>query len=84
MARLLEKPEEINVRTNVGGVPLSLSRDGTNQRITAIYEQWKLADQRQGKEVERHYFRIRTSRGLVCDIFRETGTNQWYLSRIHD
>lgn len=84
MAKLLEKPEEIRVRTNAGGVPLSLSRDGTREKITAIYEQWKAADQWWGKEMERHYFRVKTSRGLVLDIYHDIGTNNWYLSKIHD
>jgi len=34
--------------------------------------------------VERDYFMVRTSTGLVCDIFRDATTKQWYLSKIHD
>ncbi|RLC91771.1 MAG: hypothetical protein DRI39_09685 [Chloroflexi bacterium] len=84
MAKLLEKPEEIRVTANTSGVPLTLCRHGTGEEVTAIYEQWKVADQWWGKDIERCYFRVKTSRGLVCDIYHETGTNSWYLSRIHD
>jgi hypothetical protein len=84
MAKLLEKPEEIAVKTNASGAPLTLSRNGVREKVTAIYERWKIADQWWGKEIERHYFRVRTSKGLVLDIYHEIGTKNWYLSKIHD
>lgn len=84
MAKLLEKPEEIRVSVNTSGVPLSLLRNGRRERITRIYDRWRLADQWWGEGVERHYFRVKTSKGLVCDIYHDLVANIWYLSRIHD
>jgi len=84
MAKQLEKPQEINVRTNIKGVPVGLTRNGHREKVVAIYERWRVADEWWGSEVERDYFRIRTSAGLVCDIFRNTVANRWYLSKIHD
>lgn len=84
MAKLFGKPKEIRVRTNASGVPVSLSRDGTREKVTAIYNDWKVGDQWWGEEVERRYFRVKTSKGLVCDIYHDIGTNNWYLSKIHD
>lgn len=84
MVKLLEKPQEIRVRANASGVPLSLSRDGKREKVTAIYNRWRVADQWWGKEVERHYFRVKTSKGLACDIYHDIITNHWYLARIHD
>lgn len=78
MARLLEKLEEIKVRANIEGTPLSLTRNGKSEKITRIYEHW------QGEEVQRDYFRIKTSKGLACDIYHDTVANLWYLTRIHD
>lgn len=84
MAKQLEKPEEIKVTANIRGLPISITRNGRRERVAAIYEHWRLADEWWGNEVERDYFRIKTSAGSVCDIYRDTPANQWYLSKIHD
>lgn len=84
MAKHVERPPEIEVRANINGVPVSLVRNGRREKVTGIYERWRVADEWWGKEVERDYFRIKTSAGLVCDIFRETTSGNWYLSKILD
>lgn len=84
MARRLAEPQEIKVRTSINGVPVSLVRNSRSERIAAVYQQWRASDSWWGKEVERHYFTVRTNTGLVCNIFRDTVDNHWFLSEIHD
>lgn len=84
MAKILEKPEELKVTVNVQGIPLSLARDGDRQRVTSVYENWQKTEEWFGREMSRHYFRVKTSRGIVCDIYRDMPDGGWYLSRIHD
>lgn len=84
MARLLEKPEELKVSVNMQGVPLTLVRNGENQRITKVYQNWRVAEQWWGKEILRNYFKVKTNRGLVYDIYRDMPGGGWYLSRIYD
>lgn len=84
MAKILEKPEELQVRVNVQGVPLSVVRDGEKQRVTKVYEQWHVAEEWWGKEVSRNYFKVKTSKGVVCDIYREMPGGDWYLSKVYD
>jgi len=84
LARLLEKPEELKVSVNMQGVPLTLVRNGDNQRITKVYQNWRVAEEWWGKEVLRNYFKVKTSRGLVYDIYRDMPGGGWYLSRIYD
>ena len=84
MAKLLEKPEELKVTVNVQGVPLTLARDGEKQRVTKVYQHWQVVEEWWGKEITRNYFRVKTNKGLVCDIYRDMPTGSWYLSRIHD
>ena len=84
MSRQLEKAEEIEVKTNIAGVPVNLTRKGHREKVAAIYEHWRLADEWWGKEVERDYFRVRTSTGIVLDIYRDSKANRWYTDRIHD
>ncbi|MGD9116851.1 MAG: hypothetical protein PVJ61_06745 [Dehalococcoidia bacterium] len=82
MAKILEKPLKVTV--NVRGIPLSLARDGDRQRVTRVYENWHKDEEWSGKETSRHYFRVKTSKGIVCDIYRDIPDGGWYLSRIHD
>lgn len=80
MAKILEKPEELKVSVNVQGVPLTLVRNREAQRVTKVYKNWRVAE----PEILRNYFTVRTSRGLVYDIYRDMPGGGWYLSRIYD
>jgi hypothetical protein len=84
MTRLLNKHEEITVKTHVEGTPVSIVRKGRSEQVKGIYQRWRVADEWWRQEIARDYFRIRTSSGLVCDIYRDMASNRWYLSRIHD
>jgi len=84
MSRQLEKAQELKVTTNIAGVPVSLTRNNRLERVAAIYEHWRLSDEWWDKKVERDYFRVRTSTGIVFDIYRDAMSNRWYLDRIHD
>lgn len=77
MAEVLKEPEEIRVTANVKGVPVSLSRKGKREKITRIYDWWFL-------EIGKSYFRVKTSRGLVYDIYHDVANNHWYLDKIYD
>jgi len=84
VAKLLEKPKELKVIVNVQGVPLTLVSDGERQRVTKVYERWQAVEEWWGKEILRNYFRVKTNKGLVCDIYRNIPSGSWYLCRIHD
>ena len=84
MAKLLEKPEELKVTTNIEGTPLTIARSGKSERITMIYKSWRESVQMQSQEILKNCFRIRTSKGLICDIYRDIVSNLWYLDRICD
>ena len=82
MAKLLEKPEELRVTANIEGTPLTLSRNGKSERVTRIYQQWRVSEQLFEQEDLKNYFRVRTSKGLIYDIYRDTASNSWFLGRI--
>jgi len=84
MAKQFAEPQPIKVTPSINGVPVNLVRNGRREKVVAIYQRWRAADRWWGEEVERDYFMVRTSTGLVCDIFRDATTKQWYLSKIHD
>ena len=68
----------------MAGAPVSVIRNGRCEMVTAIYERWRLSDEWWGKEVERDYFRVGTSAGIVLDIYRDSASGGWYLDKIHD
>jgi len=84
MTEQLRELREIKVSTNIKGVPLGFSRNGQRQRVTAIYERWQVANEWRGSEPERNFFRIKTSKGLVCDIYRDMMAKRWYVSKIYE
>jgi hypothetical protein len=84
MARQFAEPKEIKVRTNIKGIPVSLVRKGRSERVARIYQQWRATDSWWAEEIERQYFMVGTTSGLVCDIFRDASRNSWFLSKIHD
>jgi hypothetical protein len=84
MAKRQGKPREIEVKANLMGEPLSVTRNGRRERVAAIYERWRLEDEWWGEEVKREYFRVRTSAGVVCEIYRNILGKQWYLSKLLD
>lgn len=84
MVKLLEKPEEIRVTTNIEGTPLNITRNGKTERVTRIYQQWHVSEQLWAQEILKNYFRVRTSKDLIYDVYRDAISNLWYLSRIYD
>jgi hypothetical protein len=79
LAKILEK-EGLKVSVNVQGVPLTLARNGEAQRVTKVYKNWRVAE----PEILRNYFTVKTSRGLVYDIYRDMPGGGWYLSKVYD
>ena len=84
MAKVLEKPEELKVSVNIQGIPIALARNGERQRVTRVYQHWRVVEEWWGKEITRNYFRVKTNKGLVCDIYRDMPGGGWYLSQIYD
>jgi hypothetical protein len=84
MAKLLEKPEELRVTANIEGTPLTINRNGKAERVTRIYQQWRVSEQLFEQEILKSYFRVRTSKGIIYDIYRDTASNCWYMGRIYE
>ncbi len=84
MTRLLEKPEELKVSANIEGTPLTITRNGKTERISRIYQKWCASEELGGEVIPKNYFTVRTSKGFIYDIYRNTKSNMWYLGKIHN
>ncbi len=68
-------------------LPAQLCWRGHWERITAIAAAWHLSHGWwQGGEaaVQRHYYRVLTHSGLLCVIYRDPTSGDWYLEQIID
>ena len=79
MATVLKKPEELKVSTNVTGTPLAITKNGKTERITRIYQSWHVSEKLSTQEITKNYFKVRTGKGLVYDIYHDTNSSLWYL-----
>lgn len=84
MAQLIKKPEKLKVTANIEGTPLTITRNGKAERVTRIYQQWHVSDEFCKQAISKNYFRVRTNKGLIYDIYRETASNSWYLGQLCD
>lgn len=54
--------------------PESDVKEGIPSRLEEIWQ----------SGIDREYFRVRTARGIVCEIYRNLLTGAWHLQRIYD
>jgi hypothetical protein len=73
----------ITVRAGRDGVPRSLEWWGAWEPIEKIGRRWRIADEWWRRPIHRDYFRVET-RSLLCEIYRDRLTKEWYLERIYD
>jgi len=74
---------EIRVTMNIHGVPLSFMMDSQRHHVAAIYEQCQETGDEPGRVTAKDYFKIKTNKGLICDIYREREVKLWHISKIY-
>ena len=47
-----------------------------------IYDTWR-SHYDNDDEKGRRYLKIRTNKGLICDIYREEMSKDWYIGKIY-
>ena len=74
---------EIRVSMNIHAVPLSLMVESKRHHVSAIYERWRETSEGQGRSTTKDYFKIKTNKGLICDICYYREDKRWYMSKIY-
>lgn len=85
MSRLFVPPKKVRVQTDAAGGPARLCWRGRWETVH-VSNRWRLEDDwwRQGGEVIREYYRLRTVTATVCVVFRDEVAGEWYLEKILD
>jgi hypothetical protein len=85
MSRLFAPPRKVHVQADDRGEPSRLAWRGRWEPVR-VSNRWRLEDDwwRQGGEIVRAYYKVRTASATVCVLFRDEVSGDWYLEKILD
>jgi hypothetical protein len=84
MNKLFYESITLEVKENIQHRPISFLYKGRKEGVEEICQQWRVSREWWKKPTDREYFRVRTVRDIVCEIYRDLLTGAWYLQRIYD
>ena len=85
MTRLWRSGQPLAVRTDDNAVPSSFEWNGRVHCISGICNHWRVHhDWWRCSPIWRDYYKIVTTDGFLCVIYRDLVTDTWYLARIYD
>jgi hypothetical protein len=84
MSKLFHEAITLEVQEDIQHRPIAFSYKGGKESVEEICEQWRVSQEWWKRATDREYFRVRTARGIVCEMYRDLLTGAWYLQRIYD
>ena len=84
MSKLFHEAIILEVKEDIQHRPISFLYKAREECVKEICEQWRVSQEWWRNAVDREYFRVRTVRGIVCEMYRDLLTGAWYLQRIYD
>jgi hypothetical protein len=82
MTRLLSPPAAIDVTLGPGGAPDFISGAFTGS-IDPI-ARWKVETSWWSRPVVREYWKAVLNNNLLCELYHDLSTNEWFLERVYD
>jgi Domain of unknown function (DUF6504) len=84
MSKLFHDAITLEVQEDLRHRPIAFLYKGGREGVEEICEQWRASQEWWKRATDREYFRVRTARGIVCEMYRDLLTGVWYLQRIYD
>lgn len=86
MSRLWPEGEPITVQTDAAGRPLRFSWQQRVHPLLKIQQRWQVDTDWWSEEgrIWRSYLAVTTTTGLLCVIYQDLLTDDWFLSKIYD
>jgi hypothetical protein len=84
MSKLFQEAITLEVNEDIRHRPIAFLYQGREENVEEICEQWRASQGWWKRATDREYFRVRTARGIVCEMYRDLLTGAWYLQRIYD
>jgi hypothetical protein len=82
MTRLLTPPTAIDVTLGQGGAPTSVAGAFTGS-IDPI-ARWKVETAWWKQPVVREYWRAVLNNNMLCELYRDVASNEWFVERVYD
>ena len=84
MTKLWRSGPPLVVDTDARGDPLSFQWNGAVHRTGTVCNTWRVHSEWWRNPVWRDYYKIETTDGVLCVIYRDLVTGKWHLARIYD
>jgi len=86
MSRLWPEGEPIQMQTDADGRPLRFVWRERPYRLAQIQQRWQVdADWwREAGRIWRDYVAVTTTDGLLCVLYQDLLTENWFLSKLYD
>ena len=82
MTRLICRPTAIDVTLDHGRAPISIA-GAFNGSIEPIVR-WKVETSWWDRPVVREYWKVLLNGCLLCELYHDVATNQWFVERVYD
>ena len=82
MTRLLTPAAAIDVTLGPGGAPIFIT--GAHSGSIDPIARWKVETSWWTRPVVREYWKALLNNNLLCELYRDVSTNEWFLERVYD
>jgi hypothetical protein len=85
LTRLLESPLLAQVEV-AAGIPVRVTTEDGPRPVGRVCARWRVDGDWWRKPVSREYWKLELGggEGLLCDLYRDRLTGEWWLSRLYD
>ena len=85
MSRLLESPAPAQVAVEAG-IPAKVHMAGTRRAVLRVCARWRVESDWWRTPVSREYWKLELGgpAEVLCDLYRDCLTGEWWLSRLYD
>jgi hypothetical protein len=82
MTRLIVPTAAIDITLDHGGAPIAIS--GVFNGSIEPIARWKVESSWWDRPVVREYWKAVLNNSLLCEIYFDNTTNQWFIERVYD
>ena len=82
MTRLIVPPTAVDVTLDHGRAPIAIS--GALSGSIEPIARWKVETSWWDRPVVREYWKALLNNHLLCELYRDVSTNEWFVERVYD
>jgi hypothetical protein len=84
MTRLWPEGNPIQVVSEADGLPRAFIWRGRRHIVAGIALRWRVRVDWWAEDVWREYVKLTTTDGLLCTLYRDLCTGEWFCARLYD